>query len=256
MHYEILGDPFFREHDVPRTLELSTAREAGDTSVPAELVNYPARSAAGKRQRVAAADLAGLMTAYRAAWVCPIDQPPIRDGVVDGRRRQIAAVRDPGSGIGDQAIARPRATWRSCRGSSTRTFISSCRGCAAACRRRTSSPIGSRRWSRFAAASSVDDPEQSWRRFARRLASCASRGTVAVGDISNSLASVAPMSEAGLDGVVFHELLGFKERDGGLIESTRERPRCRGRRRASGSRLRRMRRTRRRPSCSRRFARP
>jgi len=51
MHYEILGDPFFREHPVPRTLELSTAREAGDRSVPVELVNYPARSAAGKRQR-------------------------------------------------------------------------------------------------------------------------------------------------------------------------------------------------------------
>jgi cyclic dehypoxanthinyl futalosine synthase len=51
MHYEILGDPFFREHDVERMLELSTARTAGDTSVPAELVNYPARSAAGKKQR-------------------------------------------------------------------------------------------------------------------------------------------------------------------------------------------------------------
>jgi cyclic dehypoxanthinyl futalosine synthase len=51
MHYEILGDPFFRQHDVKRMLELSTAREAGDTSVPAELLNYPARSAAGKKQR-------------------------------------------------------------------------------------------------------------------------------------------------------------------------------------------------------------
>jgi len=51
MHYEILGDPFFRDHDVQRMLELSTAREAGDTSVPVELMNYPARSAAGKKQR-------------------------------------------------------------------------------------------------------------------------------------------------------------------------------------------------------------
>jgi cyclic dehypoxanthinyl futalosine synthase len=51
MHYEILGDPFFRDHEVTRMLELSTAREAGDTSVPAELVNYPARSASGKKQR-------------------------------------------------------------------------------------------------------------------------------------------------------------------------------------------------------------
>ncbi|HJU43209.1 MAG TPA: cyclic dehypoxanthinyl futalosine synthase [Vicinamibacterales bacterium] len=51
MHYEILGDPFFREHDVPRQLELSKARAEGDTSVPDELRNYPARSLAGKKQR-------------------------------------------------------------------------------------------------------------------------------------------------------------------------------------------------------------
>src|SRR6187401_2511729 len=51
MHYDILGDPFFRDHDVQRMLELSTARESGDNSVPVELVNYPARSAAGKKQR-------------------------------------------------------------------------------------------------------------------------------------------------------------------------------------------------------------
>jgi cyclic dehypoxanthinyl futalosine synthase len=48
MHYEILGDPMFRERDVPRMLELATAREAGDTSVPAELRLYPARSRSGK----------------------------------------------------------------------------------------------------------------------------------------------------------------------------------------------------------------
>src|SRR5689334_10239435 len=51
MHYEILGDPFFRDHDVQRMLELSTARDAGDNSVPVELMNYPAKSAAGKKQR-------------------------------------------------------------------------------------------------------------------------------------------------------------------------------------------------------------
>jgi cyclic dehypoxanthinyl futalosine synthase len=51
MHYEILGDPIFREKDVPRMLELATAREAGDTSVPAELKLYPARSRTGKAER-------------------------------------------------------------------------------------------------------------------------------------------------------------------------------------------------------------
>ncbi len=51
MHYEQLGTPVFRQRDVPRMVELATAREDGDDSVPAELVNYQARSAAGKRQR-------------------------------------------------------------------------------------------------------------------------------------------------------------------------------------------------------------
>lgn len=51
MHYEMLGAPVFRDRAVPRTLELATARVAGDASVPAELSNYPARSAVGKRQR-------------------------------------------------------------------------------------------------------------------------------------------------------------------------------------------------------------
>jgi len=51
MHYEILGDPIFRERDVPRMLKLSTAREAGDHTVPEELRLYPARSRAGKGER-------------------------------------------------------------------------------------------------------------------------------------------------------------------------------------------------------------
>jgi cyclic dehypoxanthinyl futalosine synthase len=51
MHYEILGAPIFLERDVPRMLELAVAREDGDTSRPAELVNYAARSAAEKRLR-------------------------------------------------------------------------------------------------------------------------------------------------------------------------------------------------------------
>jgi cyclic dehypoxanthinyl futalosine synthase len=51
MHYEILGDPIVRERDVPRMLSLATARVDGDTSVPEELRNYPARSRAGKQLR-------------------------------------------------------------------------------------------------------------------------------------------------------------------------------------------------------------
>jgi cyclic dehypoxanthinyl futalosine synthase len=52
MHYEVLGDPIFRERAVPRMLELATARAEGDATVPGELANYPARSRAGKQLRV------------------------------------------------------------------------------------------------------------------------------------------------------------------------------------------------------------
>ena len=53
MHYDILGDPIFREREVPRMTSLATARAEGDTSVPEELKNYPARSQQGKRLRLA-----------------------------------------------------------------------------------------------------------------------------------------------------------------------------------------------------------
>jgi cyclic dehypoxanthinyl futalosine synthase len=51
MHYEILGEPYFRQQDVPRQLELATARADGDTSRPEELRLYSARSAAEKKLR-------------------------------------------------------------------------------------------------------------------------------------------------------------------------------------------------------------
>ncbi len=55
MQYRVLGDPVFRQRQVPRMTELATAREAGDASVPAELERYPARSPAGRRRRAARA---------------------------------------------------------------------------------------------------------------------------------------------------------------------------------------------------------
>jgi cyclic dehypoxanthinyl futalosine synthase len=60
MHYELLGDPIFRERDVPRMLELATARAAGDASVPEELRLYPARSRHGKQERLQDGRIAGL----------------------------------------------------------------------------------------------------------------------------------------------------------------------------------------------------
>ena len=52
MHYEILGDPVFRERSVPRMLELAVARADGDSSRPPEINRYAARSAAEKKARL------------------------------------------------------------------------------------------------------------------------------------------------------------------------------------------------------------
>ncbi|HET9372042.1 MAG TPA: cyclic dehypoxanthinyl futalosine synthase [Vicinamibacterales bacterium] len=58
MHYDILGDPYFREREVPRTLALATARSDGRGGESADLRDYAARSAAGRRAR-SQADPAG-----------------------------------------------------------------------------------------------------------------------------------------------------------------------------------------------------
>jgi len=51
MHYEVLGDPVFRDREVPRMLELSVARRDGRSGETDDLRRYAARSAAGRRTR-------------------------------------------------------------------------------------------------------------------------------------------------------------------------------------------------------------
>ncbi|HUP41017.1 MAG TPA: cyclic dehypoxanthinyl futalosine synthase [Vicinamibacterales bacterium] len=51
MHYDILGDPIFRERAVPRMLSLATSRADGAGGEAPDLKSYPARSRAGKEAR-------------------------------------------------------------------------------------------------------------------------------------------------------------------------------------------------------------
>jgi cyclic dehypoxanthinyl futalosine synthase len=51
MHYDILGDPIFRERAVPRMLSLATARSDGSGGEAPDVKSYPARSRAGKEAR-------------------------------------------------------------------------------------------------------------------------------------------------------------------------------------------------------------
>jgi cyclic dehypoxanthinyl futalosine synthase len=51
MHYEVLGDPVFRQRDVPRMLELAVSRQDGQAGEADDLRGYAARSAHVKRLR-------------------------------------------------------------------------------------------------------------------------------------------------------------------------------------------------------------
>ncbi|HUF47826.1 MAG TPA: cyclic dehypoxanthinyl futalosine synthase, partial [Vicinamibacterales bacterium] len=51
MHYDVLGDPIFRERAVPRVLALAVAREDGRGGEAADLRAYAARSRTGREDR-------------------------------------------------------------------------------------------------------------------------------------------------------------------------------------------------------------
>jgi hypothetical protein len=52
MHYEILGDPIFRERAVPRMLSLASARVDNTAGEGPEAREFPARSRTGKSVRL------------------------------------------------------------------------------------------------------------------------------------------------------------------------------------------------------------
>jgi len=160
------------------------------------------------------------MTAYRAAWVCPIDQPPIRNGAVRVSNGRIAAIGasefkhdDVLIDMGD-AVLLPGLI-----NAHTHLELSWLRGRVPPANRFTDwvkTLVAIRRGTEQAITPEIVAPihdaisELQW------------TGTVAVGDVSNSLAAVEPMVQHGVKGVVFHELLGFNERDGAVIAASRE----------------------------------
>jgi aminodeoxyfutalosine deaminase len=160
------------------------------------------------------------MTSYRAAWVVPIDRAPIRDGIISVDGGRIAAVGDRGSGIRDQDVCDLGnvALLPGLINAHTHLELSWMRGRVPPATRFTD-------WVRtlFAVRGRPDGAMSAEQVAPIRdaIIELRSAGTAAVGDISNSLAAVEPMRAAHLDGVIFHELLGFKERDGALLDSTR-----------------------------------
>lgn len=160
------------------------------------------------------------MTVYRAAWVCPISSAPVPNGWFAIRGGRIAAVGVSGQPV-PTGVARDlgrvavlpglinahthlELSWLQGRVPPTANFVDWVKQLVVTRGRleRADDPT-------------VVDAARCAAHEARRF------GTAAVGDISNSLASVGPIRDAGLRAVVFHELLGFTQTDGRLVESTR-----------------------------------
>lgn len=170
------------------------------------------------------------MKAFQAAWVCPIERPPIRNGIVEVEDGVIVGIRQPATGnrestdgsrfpdpgsrhLGDVALLPGLIN------AHTHLELSWLRGRVPPANRFTDwvkTLVAIRRGTEQLVTPEVLGPIHDAIREVHES------GTVAVGDITNSLAVVEPMKSAGLTGVVFHELLGFKERDGAIIEASRD----------------------------------
>ena len=153
------------------------------------------------------------------AGFCPIAERPLLNGWCAIDRGRIAAVGRAGAALpfrddaplvdlGDMAVL-PALT-----NAHTHLELSWMRGRVP--RGRSLHRLGARR----CCGRGVGDPPPDDAIVAsvkRRLARCARPGTGLVGDVSNTLVSVAPLRESPLGGVVFHELLRLAAADADAV---------------------------------------
>ena len=145
------------------------------------------------------------MIAYRAAWACPIDQPPIRDAIIEidngiitsiSSRAPVAGSRNLGNVVVLPGLVNAHThlelSWLRNRVPPANSFPDWVK-----------TLLAERRPDQVMTAEMIAPIHEAIREV--RAA-----GTVAVGDVTNSLAAVQPMKDGGLKGLVFHELLGFK----------------------------------------------
>jgi cytosine/adenosine deaminase-related metal-dependent hydrolase len=149
------------------------------------------------------------MPNFRARWVLPIDRPPIRDGwvgVADHRITAVSGGRPPADteDLGDVALlpglvnahTHLELSWMAGRLPPASSMDEWMQGMLAL--RRAGPPGGD---------------VEAMSAAARAAVAMHAAGTVLVGDISNTLISPPALSEAGIGGVVFHEIFGFNTAD-------------------------------------------
>jgi cytosine/adenosine deaminase-related metal-dependent hydrolase len=159
------------------------------------------------------------MLQYRADWLLPISQPPIRDGWILTERGRIVAFGHsrandlpPASEIDLGRVAllpslvnahtHLELSWMRGRLSSTGDFPGWIREVIALQRR------------------GAGDRAAEIAALEGAIAEARATGTALIGDISNTSSSVAPLVAAGGPAVVFHELIGFRrERAGAVIDN-------------------------------------
>lgn len=161
------------------------------------------------------------MNVIRARWICPITRPPLGNGWIAIENGRIAA-------FGERLDDAPRARVRDLGNvvvlpglvnAHTHLELSWLRG-------RVPPAATFHDWitqlfiTRGGRHEKPDDPSvlEPLRTAVQELREA---GVAAVGDISNSLASVGAIGDAGMRGVVFHELLGFNLLHGRRVEETR-----------------------------------
>ncbi len=149
------------------------------------------------------------MTQFRAAWILPISQPPIRDGWILTERGRIVAFGPSRPGdyipsgeidLGDVAVL-PGVV-----NAHTHLELSWLRGRIA----RTDDFPG---WIRSVVdliRQTSQHAEEAPRAVSEAIDEAQRCGTALVGDISNDLVTSHPLAKRGLAAVVFHELIGFK----------------------------------------------
>jgi aminodeoxyfutalosine deaminase len=155
-----------------------------------------------------------------ADWVIPVDRAPIRDGWVAVDGDHIVALGD--AATPDAARLGPLeplgavALMPGLVNTHVHLELSWMRGLVPPA-------TGFTKWVRqlFAVRGRATDTaiEPAARHAAEEMRAA---GTVAIGDISNSLAVVGVAADAGLRGWVFHEVLGFAATDGARVDETRE----------------------------------
>jgi cytosine/adenosine deaminase-related metal-dependent hydrolase len=156
-------------------------------------------------------------TRFRAAWVLPIVSPPLRDGWVvvrDGVVVDIGTGTGAGTGVPRASIADGErieevdlgrvAILPGLVNAHTHLELSWLWGKVPAA---ASLPAWVSTLMAARAAAGKDDPSA----IASAVASLEEHGTAAVGDISNTLASIGALAHGRVDAVVFRELIGFSD---------------------------------------------